>query len=190
MLGGSYIALEMSQALQRLGCAVTVLQKAHQLAEHEDADVAATLQAALQRDGCQVHLNVEVQRIEALSPGVRVHFGGGSVEGSHLFVATGRQPNTDDLGLETVGIEPAEGGTVQVDHRLRTPVAGIWAAGDIRGGPAFTHTAYDDFRVLQSQFLGDGSHTTRRIVPYAMFTDPELGRVGLSEAEARVWAGR
>ena len=195
MLGGSYIALEMSQALQRLGCAVTVLQKAAQIAEHEDADVAATLQAALQRDGCRVDLDVDVQRIEALpngvraagvrAAGVRVHFAGGSVDGSDLFVATGRQPNTDDLGLQTVGVERGKDGMVRVDDRLRTTVAGIWAAGDIRGGPAFTHTAYDDFRVLRSQFLGAGSHDTRRIVPYAVFTDPELGRVGLSETQAR-----
>ncbi|WP_428484540.1 FAD-dependent oxidoreductase [Rhodopila sp.] len=185
ILGGSYIALEMAQSFRRLGCAVTVLQKGGQLAEREDPDVAAVLHAAIERDGCRVHLNADVQRIEPAGPGVRLHLSSGSVEGTHLFVATGRRPNTDELGLETVGVQLDEQGHVLVNNHLGTNVPNLWAAGDIRGGPAFTHTAYDDFRVLQSQFLGDGSDSRCRIVPYAMFTDPELGRVGLSEAEAR-----
>ncbi len=185
MLGGSYIALEMAQAFRRLGCAVTVLQKQAQLAEREDPDVADVLKTALERDGCGVHLNVAVQRVEPTAMGVRVHLADAVVEGSHLFLATGRRPNTDDLGLESVGVELTEQGTVRVDDRLGSTQPGIWAAGDIRGGPAFTHTAYDDFRSLQSQLLGEGGERGCRIVPYAMFTDPELGRVGLSEAEAR-----
>jgi pyruvate/2-oxoglutarate dehydrogenase complex dihydrolipoamide dehydrogenase (E3) component len=119
---------------------------AAQLAEREDPDVAEVLQAALELDGCRVLLNVKVQRIEAASLGVRMHLADGSVEGSHLFLATGRQPNTDDLGLETVGVELGDHGTVQVNDRLCTNLPGLWAVGDIRGGPAFTHTAYDDFR--------------------------------------------
>jgi pyruvate/2-oxoglutarate dehydrogenase complex dihydrolipoamide dehydrogenase (E3) component len=185
MLGGSYIALEMAQALRRLGCAVTVLQQAAQLAEREDPDVAEVLQAALERDGCRVVLNAEVRRLEPVAAGVRAHLADGWLDGSHLFLATGRQPNTDDLGLETVGVEVADHGIIRVDDDLRTSVNGIWAAGDIRGGPAFTHTAYDDFRRLRAQFLGDDGDRERRIVPYAMFTDPELGRVGFSEGEAR-----
>jgi pyruvate/2-oxoglutarate dehydrogenase complex dihydrolipoamide dehydrogenase (E3) component len=195
MLGGSYIGVEMAQAFRRLGCNVTVFEQAGQLAEREDPDVAAVLQAALERDGCRVHVDVAVERIEAVPRGVRIVFAkrslkegsveGHSVEGSHLFLATGRQPNTDDLGLETIGVRMGDHGIVQVDDRLRCNVPGLWAVGDIRGGPAFTHTAYDDFRVLASQFLGDGSDKNCRIVPYAMFTDPELGRVGLSEVEAR-----
>jgi pyruvate/2-oxoglutarate dehydrogenase complex dihydrolipoamide dehydrogenase (E3) component len=101
------------------------------------------------------------------------------------FLASGRKPNTDDLGLETVGVEVDDKGVVRTDERLRSSVRGIWAAGDIRGGPMFTHTAYDDFEVLASQLLGNGSQTTERIVPYAMFIDPQLGRVGLSERDAR-----
>jgi len=108
----------------------------------------------------------------------------GQIAGSTLFVATGRKPNTDDLGLESVGVD-VNRGIVKVDERLATSVPGIWAAGDIRGGPMFTHTAWDDFRVLQSQMAGDGSRTTERIVPYAIFTDPEIGRVGMSETQAR-----
>jgi pyruvate/2-oxoglutarate dehydrogenase complex dihydrolipoamide dehydrogenase (E3) component len=100
-------------------------------------------------------------------------------------VATGRKPNTDDLGLETVGVTTTKQGIVEVDERLATKVKRIWAAGDIRGGPQFTHTAWDDYRVLMSQLRGDGSHTTKRVVPYAIFTDPELGRVGMTEAQAR-----
>jgi pyruvate/2-oxoglutarate dehydrogenase complex dihydrolipoamide dehydrogenase (E3) component len=105
--------------------------------------------------------------------------------GTHLFLATGRQPATAELGLETVGVRLSKKGTVEVDERLASSVAGVWAAGDIRGGPMFTHTAWDDYRILQSQLIGDGSRTTDRVVPYALFTDPELGRSGLTEDEAR-----
>lgn len=185
ILGGSYIGLEMAQAFRRLGCAVTVLEQGGQLAEREDLDVADALQAALEQDGCRIHLHTRVQRIEAMPQGVRLQLAEGSLDGSHLFLSTGRQPNTDDLGLETVGVQLGDHGIVRVDDRFSTNVPGIWAVGDIRGGPAFTHTAYDDFRVLESAFLGDGSEVSCRIVPYAMFTEPELGRVGLSEAEAR-----
>jgi pyruvate/2-oxoglutarate dehydrogenase complex dihydrolipoamide dehydrogenase (E3) component len=185
LLGGSYIALEMAQALRRLGSEVTIIQKASKLAEREDDDVAVELKAALERDGCHIVLNADVRRVEAVGNGVRLHLEKGVIEGSNLFLATGRRPNTDDLGLETVCVRSNPQGIVEVDETLATNVSGIWAVGDIRGGPAFTHTAYDDFRVLQSQFVGDGKDTRCRIVPYAMFTTPELGRVGLSETEAR-----
>ena len=189
ILGGSYIALEMAQAFRRLGAKVTIVQQGRQLAEREDEDVAGALQKALEADGVQVRLGTEPVRAEA-DDGVTLHLSDGAVlRGTHLFVATGRVPNTDDLGLATVGLRPAEHGTLEVDGRLRTSVENIFAVGDIRGGPAFTHTAYADFGVLQSLFLGDGSVDRPRIIPYAMFTDPELGRVGMSEAEARK-AGR
>ena len=175
----------MSQAFRRLGCSVTVLQKASQLAEREDPDVADILQAALKEDGCEVRLNAEIRQLEPISSGLRVRLADEAIEGTHLFLAAGRHPNTDGLGLETVDVCPDEHGIIKVDERLRTSECGLWAAGDIRGGPAFTHTAYDDFRVLRSQFLGDGSDTRCRIIPYAMFTDPELGRVGVNETEAR-----
>jgi pyruvate/2-oxoglutarate dehydrogenase complex dihydrolipoamide dehydrogenase (E3) component len=108
----------------------------------------------------------------------------GTIAGTHVFVAAGRKPNTDDLGLETVGLK-ANRGIIEVSERLATGEKGIWAAGDIRGGPMFTHTAWDDYRVLFSQLAGDGSRTTERVVPYAIFTDPEVGRVGMTEAQAR-----
>ena len=190
LLGGSYIALEMAQAFRRLGAEVVVLQQGKQLAEREDRDVAEALQEALEADGIEVRLGTEVRHVEQPGPGaIRLHLADGVVEGSHLFVAAGRQPNTDDLGLETVGLKPSHGGMIEVDGRLATQVPGIWAVGDIHGGPAFTHAAYADFRVLQSLFMGDGSVARPEIIPYAMFTDPELGRVGMSEAEARA-AGR
>ena len=104
---------------------------------------------------------------------------------SHIFIATGRKPNTDDLGLEKVGVKVFKDGIVKTDKRLATNVKGIWAAGDIRGGPMFTHTAWDDYRILLSQIAGDRSRTTDRIVPYAIYTDPQLGRAGMTENEAR-----
>ncbi len=185
ILGGSYIALEMAQAFRRLGAEVVVVQRGSQLAEREDPDVADALRAALESDGIDVRLNARTERVEAGAGGVTLHLRDGTVQGTHLFLATGRTPNTDDIGLDTVGLRPGEHGIIEVDGRLATRVAGIWAAGDIRGGPAFTHTAYADFRVLQSLFLGDGSLDRPAIIPYAMFTEPELGRVGLSETEAR-----
>jgi pyruvate/2-oxoglutarate dehydrogenase complex dihydrolipoamide dehydrogenase (E3) component len=185
LLGGSYIALEMAQAFQRLGSKVTVIQKADRLAEREDPDVGDMLRQILERDGCRIYLNADVRRLEAAGAGVRVHLPAEILEGTHLFLAVGRQPNTDDLGLDLVGVETDQQGYVTVDDRLQSTVKGIWAAGDIRGGPAFTHAAYDDNRVLESQLLGDGGEHRGHMVPYAMFTTPELGRVGLSEAEAR-----
>jgi pyruvate/2-oxoglutarate dehydrogenase complex dihydrolipoamide dehydrogenase (E3) component len=189
ILGGSYIALEMAQAFRRLGSEVVVLQQGPQVAEREDPDVASALQAALEADGIDVRLHVEAIRVEARGSDVRLHLGDGTVEGTHLFVATGRKPNTDDLGLDVVGVSLDEKGMVEVDDQLRSSVRGIWAVGDIRGGPAFTHTAYDDFKTVQNQLLGDETRKRRKIVPYAMFTDPELGRVGMSETEAQE-AGR
>ncbi len=185
VLGGGIIAMEMSQAFQRLGTDVTVVQKGGQVLDGEEAEVAEAMRAALERDGCRVLLGTDVRHVERSECGVRLRWDGGEADGTHLFVAVGRRPNTDDLGLETLGIGLSEQGYVVVDDCLRTSVPGVWAGGDIRGGPAFTHAAYDDYRVLESQFLGNGEDSRCRIVPYAVFTDPELGRVGMSEAEAR-----
>ena len=190
MLGGSYIALEMAQAFRRLGSEVIVLQKADQLAEREDEDAAEVLKAALEADGCLVHLGVDLRRVEAIGPSVRVQLASGeAMEGSHLFLATGRRPNTDNLGLEHLGVRLDSQGYVEVDDHLATNIPNLWAVGDIRGGAAFTHTAYNDFHVLKSQFLGNGTARRSRIIPYAVFTTPELGRVGLSEQQLAT-AGR
>jgi pyruvate/2-oxoglutarate dehydrogenase complex dihydrolipoamide dehydrogenase (E3) component len=172
MIGGSYIGLEMAQFYRRMGSQVTVWETSPRIAVHEDEEVSTSIQQFLEREGIQFHLNAHIQSIDQLSA-------------THVFAATGRTPNTDDLGLETVSVETDPHGFVKIDKRLATNIPGIWAAGDIRGGPLFTHTSWDDYRILLSQISGDGSRTTDRIVPYAMFTDPELGRVGLTEQDAR-----
>ncbi len=172
IIGGDYIGLEMAQFYRRMGSQVVVWERGPHIAMKEDEDVSAAIQKFLELEGIQFRLGARIQSIDDLnSPDV--------------FIATGRKPNTDDLGLETVGTEMDQHGYVIVDRRLATNVTGIWAAGDARGGPQFTHTAWDDYRILVSQITGDGSRTTDRIVPYAMFTDPELGRVGMTEREAR-----
>jgi pyruvate/2-oxoglutarate dehydrogenase complex dihydrolipoamide dehydrogenase (E3) component len=188
IIGAGAIGLEMAQFYRRMGSQVTVIEFSDHIAGHEDPDVAQAMQALLEAEGVEFRLKTAVAGIEANRDGAALQFGqdgASTLQASHVFVATGRKPNTDDLGLETVGVTTTKQGIVEVDERLATKVKGIWAAGDIRGGPQFTHTAWDDYRVLMSQLRGDGSHTTKRVVPYAIFTDPELGRVGMTEAEAR-----
>ena len=185
VVGGGVIALEMAQFYSRMGSAVCVIEAQSRIAQTEDVDVADALQDLLEREGIEFHLDSNIERVEARGSAVCVQVKGkGDIAGSHLFVATGRKPNTDDLGLESIGVT-VNRGIVRVDETLATDVRGVWAAGDIRGGPMFTHTAWDDYRVLSSQIAGDRSRTTRRIVPYAIFTDPEVGRVGMTESEAR-----
>jgi pyruvate/2-oxoglutarate dehydrogenase complex dihydrolipoamide dehydrogenase (E3) component len=188
-VGGGYIALEMGQFYRRMGSRVTVIDPAEGILTGEDSEVVGLLQRLLEAEGIQFRLGSRVTRVAAGKTGVTVFLKtrghGDSLRGSHVFVATGRKPNTDDLGLETVGVQVRKDGIVETDERLATRVPGIWAAGDVRGGPMFTHTAWDDFRVLRSQLIGNRSRTTRRVVPYAVYTDPELGRVGLTEQQAR-----
>jgi pyruvate/2-oxoglutarate dehydrogenase complex dihydrolipoamide dehydrogenase (E3) component len=168
---------------------VTVIEESGQIASREDEDVAAELKRLLEAEGIEFRRNAGVKRIERHDGGITLSLEGSEssthVEASHLFVATGRKPNTDDLGLETIGVRVSDKGIVEANERLATNVEGVWVAGDIRGGPMFTHTSWDDYRVLMSQIIGDGSRSTERIVPYAIFTDPELGRVGMTEREAR-----
>jgi len=188
MLGGGAIGLEMAQFYRRMGSRVTVIENAPQIAGHEDLDIATAMQEFLAAEGIAFVLGASVRSVKRRGDRIVAALDGDSayeLEASHLFVATGRQPNTDDLGLETVGVNVSERGIIEINERLETNVSGIWAAGDIRGGPQFTHTSWDDYRILFSQIAGDGSRTTERIVPYAIFTDPELGRVGATEAQAR-----
>lgn len=191
-IGGSYIGLEMAQFYRRMGSRVTVIEGAPHVAGREDEDVAREIQRLLEIEGIEFHLNTHAKSVKPNSDGITLTLeskdpgkSASETNASHLFVATGRQPNTDDLGLETINLKVSEHGIVEADERLRTNVPNVWAAGDIRGGPQFTHTSWDDHRVLLSQMIGDGSHTTNRIVPYAIYTDPELGRVGMTEREAR-----
>jgi pyruvate/2-oxoglutarate dehydrogenase complex dihydrolipoamide dehydrogenase (E3) component len=188
MLGGGVIALEMSQFYRRMGSRVTVIERNPRIAKTEDEDVSQAIREALASEGVAFVLDTVTDSISSASGEVRLTVQSGgrteSLTGSHLFVATGRKPNTDDLGLESVGVAMSPAGIVLPDERLATNVPGIWVAGDIRGGPQFTHTSWDDYRILLSQMTGRGGRTTKRIVPYAIFTT-ELGRVGMTEAEAR-----
>ncbi|MDQ2745971.1 MAG: mercuric reductase [Acidobacteriota bacterium] len=189
IVGGSYIGLEMCQFYRRMGSRVTVIENGARIASREDEEVSEELQKILEGEGIEFVLNSKLTRVEKASDKIIVTVEGKkksqNIEASHLFLAVGRKPNTDDLGLESIGVKMDEHGIVKVNKRLATSVKGIWAAGDIRGGFQFTHTSWDDYRVIESQMIGDKSHTTKRIVPYAMFTDPELGRVGMTEKEAK-----
>jgi pyruvate/2-oxoglutarate dehydrogenase complex dihydrolipoamide dehydrogenase (E3) component len=178
----------MAQFYRRMGSRVTVVVGNNdQVAAREDEEVSDALREILEEEGVEFVFCERAEKVAPDGEGLVLTLDGGDpaeVRASHLFLATGRKPNTDDLGLENVGLETSEG-IVEVDERLATAVEGIWAAGDIRGGPMFTHTAYDDHRILLSQIAGDGSRTTERVVPYAVFTDPDLGRAGMTEREAR-----
>jgi len=190
VLGGGYVGVEFAQMFRRFGSRVTLLQRGPQLLAQEDPDIAEALTDILEGEGIDVRLNATTEAVEAAHDGLlltaTVDGARLSIDGSHLLVATGRRPNTDDLGLEHTGITLDPRGYIPVDDRLRTRVDGIYALGDVTGGPAFTHTSYDDHRILASDLLGDGSHrgTDRRILAYTVYTDPQLGRVGLGEREA------
>ena len=189
IIGGSYIGLEMCQFYRRMGSRVTVIEGGSRIASREDEDISEALQTLLEKEGIDFCLNAKLSRVESNDDGIVLTYdeqgNSKTLKATHLFIAVGRKPNTDDLGLESVGVKMDERGIIEVDERLATNVEGIRAAGDIRGGFQFTHTAWDDYRILESQMTGDKSRTTKRIVPYAMFTDPELGRVGMTEKEAR-----
>lgn len=196
VLGGGYIALEFAQMFRRFGSRVTVVQKGSRLAEREDEDVSAEIAKILREDGVEVLLEAEARRVErAGAGGVRLtvatkhgEYGDGerSIEGSHLLVAVGRVPNTEALKLERAGIEVDRRGFLKVNEWLETTAGGVYGIGDVKGGPEFTHIAYDDYRVLKANLIEGKRRTTKnRPVPYTMFMDPELGRIGMTEAEAR-----
>ena len=189
VIGGGAIGLEMAQFYRRLGSEVTVLEGADQVGGLEDPDVAGAVQKFLESEGIEFRLNSRVERVirngDGLTLSVDAHSSPSTIEATHVFIAAGRQANTDDLGLQSVGVRTEKHGIVTTDERLASSVEGIWVAGDVRGGPMFTHTAWDDYRILESQIAGDGLRTTHRVVPYAVFTDPELGRVGMTEQQAR-----
>jgi pyruvate/2-oxoglutarate dehydrogenase complex dihydrolipoamide dehydrogenase (E3) component len=189
VVGGSYVGLEMSQFYRRMGSRVTIIERGARLADREDEEVSRALRGILECEGITCRLGARVTHVEKTRGGVKVSYRENgrpqTVTASHVFLAAGRRPNTDDLGLSRIGLAPEKDGTLRTDRRLGTRVRGVWAAGDIRGGPMFTHTAWDDFRILLSQLAGDGERTTDRIVPWAVYTDPQLGRVGLSEEDAR-----
>ncbi len=190
VLGGGYIGLEFGQLFRRLGSNVTIVQAGRQLLRREDFDVADEVRKILEQDGITVLLNTRAKRVSSEASQIRmiVEQGGKQItlNGSHLLVATGRTPNSDPLNLSAAGVKTDAHGFIQVNDRLETSAAGIYALGDIKGGPAFTHISYDDFRILRTNLLEHGNRTTKdRIVPYTVFIDPQLGRVGMTEAEAR-----
>jgi pyruvate/2-oxoglutarate dehydrogenase complex dihydrolipoamide dehydrogenase (E3) component len=190
ILGGGYIGLEFGQLFQRFGSRVTIVQSGGQLLNHEDPDVAEEVTKILREDGIDVLLSAKAMHADQSGGAVRLEVESKEAAtilvGSHLLVATGRAPNSDALNLSAAGIEVDERGFIRVNERLETSVEGIYALGDIKGGPAFTHISYDDFRILRANLLEHKSASTKgRQVPYTLFTDPQLGRVGLTEKEAR-----
>jgi pyruvate/2-oxoglutarate dehydrogenase complex dihydrolipoamide dehydrogenase (E3) component len=191
IVGGGYIGLEFGQIFRRFGSEVTIVEKASRLIGHEDEDVSTEVQAILEREGIQVRLNakcIELTKVGDKEVGVRLDCKGGAPEivGSHLLLAMGRRPNTDDLGLEKAGITHDEHGYIQVDNQLRTNVPGIWALGDCNGHGGFTHTSYNDFEIVAANLLDHGSRSlTDRITAYNLYTDPPLGRAGMTERDAR-----
>jgi dihydrolipoamide dehydrogenase len=194
VLGGGYVGLEFGQMFGRFGSRVTIVHRGDQILPREDADVAEALQAALEAEGMRFVLGATTKRVEKRGSAVALQVESrGSIEtlsGSHLLVATGRRPNTEDLGLREAGVEADERGYVRVNNRLETNVPGVWALGDVTGGPAFTHISFNDYQIVYANLIEGQSLTTdQRLVPYAVFTDPQLGRVGLTEKEARA-AGR
>ncbi len=190
VLGGGYVGLELAQAMRRFGARVTVIEKEAQLASREDNDVGGALLELFQDEGIDFLLKTTVQSVEGHSGEhikVRVDDKNGvrTLEGSDLLVATGRVPNTGGIGLEQAGIKLTPQGFVEVNERLETTSPDVWAMGDCAGSPFFTHVAFDDFRIVRDNLNG-GHRTTRdRLVPFCVFTDPELARIGLNESEAK-----
>jgi pyruvate/2-oxoglutarate dehydrogenase complex dihydrolipoamide dehydrogenase (E3) component len=190
VLGGGYVGVELAQAVRRFGSEVTVVQRGLQLLPREDPDVAKEVQAIFEQDGIDVILGAETRVVEGRSgEGVRLRLktavGERVLEGTDLLVATGRTPNTRAIGLDVAGIELDARGYVKVDDSLQTTAPGVWAMGECAGSPQFTHVAFDDFRVVRDNLAGKPRTTLGRLVPYCAFMDPELGRVGLSETDAR-----
>jgi pyruvate/2-oxoglutarate dehydrogenase complex dihydrolipoamide dehydrogenase (E3) component len=185
VVGGSYIALEFGQMFRRFGSAVTILERGRQIAGREDDDIAAEITRFLLDEGVDVRTGVTVEAAAAEGAGVRVETGSGSITGSHLLLAVGRTPNTDLLDVAAVGLETDGRGMITTDGTFNTAVDGIWALGDINGRGAFTHTSYQDQEILIDSLSGGSRTADGRIPTYAMFTDPPLGRVGLSERDAR-----
>src|SRR5690349_3089795 len=190
IVGGSYVGLEFAQMFRRFGSEVTVIEMGPRLVGREDEDISAAIREILEREGIAVRLNAKcialaneggevVARVDCTD-------GAPAVRGSHLLLAVGRKPNTDDLGLEKAGVQRDERGFIQVDDYLRTNVPGIWAIGECNGRGAFTHTAYNDFEIVAANLLEkDARKVSDRIPAYALYIDPPLGRAGMTEAEVR-----
>ncbi len=189
VIGGGYIGLELSQAMRRFGCKVTVIERNERLLHREDEDVTEALRSLLEDEGIDILLNATIKRISGKSgQSVRIaleqNAAEKTIEGSHVLVAAGRTPNTEGIGLELAGVALTDRGYVKVNERLQTTAPGVWAIGEVAGSPQFTHISLDDFRVVRDNLNGGKRVTTGRQVPFCVFTDPEFARIGLSEKEA------
>ncbi|MDX5421734.1 MAG: mercuric reductase [Hymenobacteraceae bacterium] len=188
ILGGGYIGLEFGQMFRRFGSKVTILEEGDQLLDREDSDVAEEMKKILEDEGIEILLKRKPLKVERQSEGLRLYIEGRQepLRCTHLLIATGVKANTEDLALENAGIETDEQGNIKTDDHLATNIAGIYAIGDVKGGPQFTHISFDDYRILRDSLLYNKSRSIQdRLVPYCVFTDPQLGRVGLTELQAR-----
>jgi pyruvate/2-oxoglutarate dehydrogenase complex dihydrolipoamide dehydrogenase (E3) component len=190
VVGGSYIGLEFAQIFRRFGSKVTVIEMAPRLIPREDEDTSAAVAGILKAEGIAIHVGVHGLKVAKRGEEIAVSHdlaGASEIVGSHLLIAVGRRPNTDDLGLDKAGIKTDKRGFIEVDDQLRTSVGGIWALGDCNGKGAFTHTSYNDFEIVAANLLdNDPRRVSDRVVAYNLYTDPPLGRVGLTEAEVRM----
>ena len=190
ILGGGYIGVEFGQMFRRFGSDVTIIQKGKQLLKQEDPDIAREVKRIFKDDKIKVFLNSSVMKIEKeknkISLTVKTNGKEKNISGSHLLIAAGHKPNTAELNLAAAGVKTNEKGYIKVNEKLETNIDGIYALGDVNGGPAFTHISYDDYRVVRDNILYNKNKTTReRMVPYTVFVDPQLGRVGLNEIQAK-----
>ncbi|MDJ1485473.1 mercuric reductase [Cytophagaceae bacterium YF14B1] len=191
IVGAGYIALEFAQLYRRLGSKVTILERSNTFFSKEDEDVATELRKILEEEGIQIELNAEVSQVKPSKEGkilatLKIGNQSNEIVCSHLLLASGRKPQSESLSLKKTGVTTDEKGYIEVNDRLETNVSGIYALGDVKGGPAFTHISYNDYVIVSKNLLDDANLTTRdRLIPYCIFTDPQLGRVGLSEKQAR-----
>src|ERR1700730_16657156 len=190
VLGGGYVGLELAQAYRRFGSLVTIIEQGPQLAGREDPDVADKMRRILSDEGIDILVASETRRVHGRSGGdvsvlVRTSSGEQTIEGSDILVAAGRTPNTAGIGLEAAGAELDGRGYIKVNERLETSAPEVWAIGECAGSPQFTHVSFDDYRIVRDNLAGANRTSPYRLIPYCMFTDPPLARVGLSEAEAR-----
>lgn len=186
ILGAGYVAMEMGQMFRRFGAQVTLLEKNTRILGKEDEDVAAEIHKILEEDGITICCGAELRKVSTSNDQILLELNGRQLTSSHLLIAAGRTPNTGDLGLDKTGLRTTGSGIIPVNEKLETGVPGIYAMGDVKGGPAFTHISYNDYIIISKNILEQQQRTIRdRPVPYCMFTDPELGRIGLTEQEAR-----
>ena len=190
VIGGGYVGLEFAQAYRRFGSRVTILQRSSHLLPNEDADVVEALQTILAGEGIEIFTSVEVQKVEGRSGDkvrlmVRTAEGERFIDGSDILVATGRTPNTANIGLEIAGVELTSAGWLKVNDRLETTAPHVWGIGEVAGSPQFTHASLDDYRIIRDNLAGDHRSTQDRLMPSSLFTDPQVAHVGLSETEAR-----